>query len=126
MLRVKTPFSNRFLLISWAISLFFSWAEIFSSFNHLSVSKLKIYSFEIGSVTKQFTAAAILRLIDEVKLSLEDDFTEYLNFDAKGRTVTINHLFNHTSGIPNYTELPEIENLSIQKTDYYKMTYFVY
>jgi len=90
MLRVKTPFSNRFLLISWAISLFFSWAEIFSSFNHLSVSKLKIYSFEIGSVTKQFTAAAILRLIDEVKLSLEDDFTEYLNFDAKGRTVTIN------------------------------------
>ena len=70
--------------------------------------------FEIGSVTKQFTAAAILKLVQTNKLSLEDDFTQYLDFDTKGRTVTIDNLLNHTSGIPSYTEIPEFWDLSIQ------------
>lgn len=72
--------------------------------------------FEIGSVTKQFTAAAILKLVEAGKLSLEDDFTDYLDFDTKGRKVTINNLLNHTSGIASYTEIPEFWELSI--TDY--------
>ncbi len=70
-------------------------------------------SFEIGSVTKQFTAAAILRLVAEGKLSLEDDFTQYLEFDTKGRTVTVGQLLNHTSGIPSYTEMEEFWNMSV-------------
>ena len=70
-------------------------------------------SFEIGSVTKQFTAAAILKLIDAGKLSLSDDFTQYLAFDTKGRKVTIDQLLNHTSGIPSYTELQEFWSLSV-------------
>ena len=70
--------------------------------------------FEIGSVTKQFTAAAILKLVEEGKLSLEEDFTKYLEFDTKGRTITINNLLNHTSGIPSYTEIPEFWSLSIE------------
>jgi CubicO group peptidase (beta-lactamase class C family) len=70
-------------------------------------------SFEIGSVTKQFTAAAILRLVEKGKLSLEDDFTKYLDFDTRNREITINQLLNHTSGIPSYTELPEFWALSI-------------
>lgn len=70
-------------------------------------------SFEIGSVTKQFTAAAILKLVEQKKLSLEDDFTKYLNFDTKGRSITIRQLLNHTSGIPSYTEIPEFWNLSM-------------
>jgi CubicO group peptidase (beta-lactamase class C family) len=74
-------------------------------------------SFEIGSVTKQFTAAAILRLVKEGKLSLDDDFTKYLNFDIKGRTVTINQLLNHTSGIQGCTEMAEYENLSMLSFD---------
>ena len=49
-------------------------------------------SFEIGSVTKQFTAAAILQLAEAGKLNLEDDFTKYLEFDTKGRMVTLNQL----------------------------------
>ncbi len=69
--------------------------------------------FEIGSVTKQFTAAAILRLVEDKKLSLEDDFTDYIDFDTKGRKVTINNLLNHTSGIASYTEIPEFWELSI-------------
>ena len=72
-------------------------------------------SFEIGSITKQFTSAAILRLVEAGKLSLEDDFTKYVPFDTRGRTVTINHLLNHTSGIPGYTELPFFRNFSIEK-----------
>ena len=71
-------------------------------------------SFEIGSVTKQFTSAAILKLADKGKLSLEDDFTKYLEFDTKGRTISINQLLNHTSGIPSYTELPEFEDIVAQ------------
>ncbi|TXD50463.1 MULTISPECIES: serine hydrolase domain-containing protein [unclassified Polaribacter] len=71
--------------------------------------------FEIGSVTKQFTAAAILKLVEANKLSLEDDFTKYLKFDTKGRNVTIDNLLNHTSGIPSYTAFDEFETLSIQE-----------
>jgi CubicO group peptidase (beta-lactamase class C family) len=55
--------------------------------------------FDIGSVTKQITAAAILKLVDANKLSLDDDFTEYIPFDTKGRKVTIAQLLDHTSGI---------------------------
>ncbi len=71
--------------------------------------------FEIGSVTKQFTAAAILKLVEERKLSLEDDFTDYLKYDTKGRIITINQLLNHTSGIPSYTEIPEFGSLMVQQ-----------
>ena len=71
--------------------------------------------FEIGSVTKQFTAAAILKLVADKKLSLEDDFTKYVKFDTKGRKVTINNLLNHTSGIVSYTSFPEFGKFSIQQ-----------
>ena len=70
--------------------------------------------FEIGSVTKQFTAAAILKLVEAKKLSLDDDFTKYLEFDTKGRKVTIDNLLNHTSGIPSYTAFAEFGELMIQ------------
>ena len=71
--------------------------------------------FEIGSVTKQFTGAAILKLVAAEKLSLEDDFTNYLNFDTKGRKITIDQLLNHTSGIASYTEIEEFGSLVPQE-----------
>ena len=71
--------------------------------------------FEIGSVTKQFTAAAILKLVEAEKLSLEDDFTQYLKFDTKGRKITIDQLLNHTSGIASYTEIEEFGSLVPQE-----------
>jgi len=61
-------------------------------------------SFEIGSVTKQFTGVAILQLAEQGKLSLEDDFTKYIDFDTDGRKISINQLLYHTSGIKSYTE----------------------
>lgn len=81
----------------------------------LSVPMPADAQFEIGSVTKQFTAAAILKLVEAEKLDLDDDFTDYLSFDTKGRTITIANLLNHTSGIPSYTEIPEFWELSIQQ-----------
>jgi D-alanyl-D-alanine carboxypeptidase len=62
----------------------------------------------IGSITKQFTAAAILLLAEEKKLSLADPLTKFLpDYPTQDHVVTIQHLLGHTSGIPNYTELPE-------------------
>ena len=64
--------------------------------------------FEIGSITKQFTAAAILQLRDEGKLTLDDDVTKWLpDFDTRGNKVTLRRLLDHTSGIKGLTELPE-------------------
>jgi CubicO group peptidase (beta-lactamase class C family) len=64
-------------------------------------------ALRIGSITKQFTATAILMLAEEGKLSLADDITKYLpDYPAQGRKITIEHLLTHTSGIPSYTSKP--------------------
>ena len=69
--------------------------------------------FEIGSVTKQFTAVALLQLRDQGKLSLDDDITRWLpDFDTRGHTVTLRHLLDHTSGIADFTETREFGSLS--------------
>jgi CubicO group peptidase (beta-lactamase class C family) len=64
--------------------------------------------YEIGSLTKQVTAAAIMRLVDQRKISLDDDVAQYLpGIPFNGRHVTVRRLLNHTSGIHNYTNDPE-------------------
>jgi CubicO group peptidase (beta-lactamase class C family) len=64
--------------------------------------------YRIGSVTKQFTAAAIQRLAEQGKLSVDDEITKYLpDYPVQGHRVTIRHLLNHTSGVKTYTALPE-------------------
>lgn len=64
--------------------------------------------FRIGSVTKQFTAVAILQLAEAGKLSLQDDLTKYIpDYPTGGKTITIEHLLTHTSGIQSYTDMPE-------------------
>lgn len=65
-------------------------------------------TYEIGSVTKQFTAAAILLLRDEGKLSLDDEITKYLpSYPTQGQRIPLRRLLNHTSGIKGYTEIEE-------------------
>ena len=62
--------------------------------------------FRIGSVTKQFTAAAILRLQEKGKLAIDEELTKYLpEFPTQGHVVTLRNLLTHTSGIVNYTNL---------------------
>ncbi|MGE0640569.1 MAG: serine hydrolase [Thermoanaerobaculia bacterium] len=64
--------------------------------------------FEVGSVTKQFTAASILRLSEQGKLELADPVTRFLpDFPTGGRVVTLQQLLTHTSGVPSYTSMPE-------------------
>lgn len=68
--------------------------------------------FEIGSVTKQFTAVAILQLRDAGKLGLDDDVTKWLpDFDTRGNKLTLRRLLDHTSGMVGLTEMPEFGTL---------------
>ncbi len=62
--------------------------------------------FLIGSVTKQFTSAAILQLQEQGKLNVKDPITKYLTDypKATGDRITIHHLLTHTSGLPSYTD----------------------
>lgn len=61
--------------------------------------------FQIASVTKQFTAAAIMLLVEDGKLKLDDTLGKYVaDVPAKWSGITIRQLLNQVSGIPNYTD----------------------
>ncbi|UII27899.1 serine hydrolase [Fulvivirga maritima] len=62
--------------------------------------------FRIGSVTKQFTAVAILTLVQQGELSLDDPLNKFISDFPKGDQVKIRHLLNHTSGIKSFTDDP--------------------
>lgn len=62
--------------------------------------------YRIGSVTKQFTAAAVIQLIEQGKVRLDDSIGAHLaNLPTAWQSVTVRQLLNHTSGIPSYTAL---------------------
>jgi CubicO group peptidase (beta-lactamase class C family) len=61
----------------------------------------------VGSLTKQFTATAIMMLNERGDLSLDAPLETYLpEFPARGHRITVRHLLNHTSGLRNYTSDP--------------------
>jgi len=64
--------------------------------------------FRLGSITKQFTAALVLQLVEQGKIKLDGKLSDYLpdyRKDTGGR-ITIHQLLNHTSGVPSYTGRP--------------------
>ena len=62
--------------------------------------------FDIGSTSKQFTAAATVLLVNEGKLSLSDDVRKYVpELPDYGHVITIDHLLHHTSGLRDYDGL---------------------
>jgi D-alanyl-D-alanine carboxypeptidase len=63
--------------------------------------------FRLGSITKQFTGAAILMLAQEGRLTLDDRLTRFFPDWPAGEHVTIRHLLGHTSGIRSYTGMQE-------------------
>lgn len=67
-------------------------------------------TFRIGSITKQFTASAILKLQEEGKLSVNDTLSKYIPDFPRGDEVTLRHLLTHTSGIHSYTDEPDFES----------------
>ena len=65
--------------------------------------------FDIGSVSKQFTAACVAMLVREGKVGLEDDIRKYIpEMPAYEKPVTVNHLLHHTSGLRDYNALLEL------------------
>ena len=63
-------------------------------------------NFRIASVTKQFTAMAILILVEHKEVNLEDTLTRFFpRFPSWGGLITVRHLLEHTSGLPDYEEL---------------------
>ena len=67
-------------------------------------------AFEIGSITKQFTAACILLLAQEGRISVEDKISRHLkNTPAAWQDITVRHLLTHTSGLKSYTGLDGFE-----------------
>src|SRR5205085_11224134 len=62
--------------------------------------------YEIGSITKQFTSAAVMQLVEQGKVRLDDSIGAHLTtLPATWRGVTVRQLLNHTSGIPSYTDV---------------------
>jgi CubicO group peptidase (beta-lactamase class C family) len=73
--------------------------------------------FRLGSITKQFTAASILMLEERGKLKLDDPIKKYVpEAPAAWEPITIFNLLTHTSGIPNFTNLPEYKTLKLEAT----------
>jgi CubicO group peptidase (beta-lactamase class C family) len=63
-------------------------------------------NFRIASITKSFTAAAIMQLVEADKIELSDPITKHIpDYNTHDHTITVQQLLNHTSGIPNYTEI---------------------
>jgi len=82
--------------------------------------------FRIASLTKQFTAVAILLLEEQDKLKITDRLNKYMpDAPSAWRDVTIFHLLNHTSGIPNYTKFPDFSAFTTStKTPEQQIAYF--
>jgi CubicO group peptidase (beta-lactamase class C family) len=73
--------------------------------------------FRLGSITKQFTAASILLLEERGKLRLDDPIKKYeTEAPAAWERITIFNLLTHTSGVPNFTDLPEYQTMQLSDT----------
>jgi CubicO group peptidase (beta-lactamase class C family) len=75
-----------------------------------------VTKFRIGSVTKQFIAAAILKLQEEGKISVTDKLSKFIPDFPRGDEVTIHHLLTHTSGIHSFTNRPDFMRTVTVKT----------
>jgi CubicO group peptidase (beta-lactamase class C family) len=76
-------------------------------------------NFRMASVSKQFTAFAVMMLVERGKISLDDALDKYFpGFPEWGRTITVRHLLTHTSGLPDYENLiPKGTTLQLDDLD---------
>lgn len=72
--------------------------------------------FEIASITKQFTAIAILMLMEKGKLNLDDQLSTFIpDYPTNGYKITIHHLLTHTSGIKDFTRVKGLNAIATQQ-----------
>jgi len=75
-------------------------------------------NFRIASVSKQFTAATVMLLVDRGKISLDDTLTKFFpGFPDYGQKIKVSHLLTHTSGLPSYEDLIP-KGTTLQLDDY--------
>src|SRR5262249_12020051 len=75
-------------------------------------------NFRLASCTKQFTAMAVMLLVPDGKLHYEQTLTDiFPDFPQYGKAITIRHLLNHTSGLPDYEELMELASDALRWTE---------
>ena len=76
--------------------------------------------FEIGSMTKQFTALLVLQFVNEGKIKLDGHLSDYLPYYRRdtGNRVTVSQLLSHTSGIPNFISAPGFLEGPASRTEY--------
>jgi D-alanyl-D-alanine carboxypeptidase len=68
--------------------------------------------FRVASITKQFTAVAILQLVEQGKISLDDPITKFFpDYPTQGKTITVEHLLTHTSGMQSYSSKDDFMSL---------------
>lgn len=71
--------------------------------------------FQIGSMTKQFTAIAILMLEQAGKLNTQDPISDYIPDFPNGNNITIHHLLSHTSGIKDFTRMKSLQGIATKQ-----------
>jgi D-alanyl-D-alanine carboxypeptidase len=71
--------------------------------------------FRIGSISKQFAAAGLLKLVEAGKLSLDDPLSKYVSNFPNGEHITVLELLNHTSGVKDYTHIAAWRDGPIEK-----------
>jgi D-alanyl-D-alanine carboxypeptidase len=95
-----------------------SWKGCVGFANQKMKNKISNQSiYEIGSITKSFTAILVLKLIEDDHLKLKDRISKYLPDLSYGDIITIENLLNHTSGLYNYTKSlnPAFKTLFLKK-----------
>ena len=74
--------------------------------------------FAIGSITKQFTAIAIMQLVEKGKIRLQDSINKYIpDYPTHGYYISVEHLLTHTSGIKDYMTLEGFDSI-VKRTEY--------
>jgi CubicO group peptidase (beta-lactamase class C family) len=68
--------------------------------------------FEVASITKQFVAAGLLKLVESGAVSLDDPLSRYIADYPGGDAITLLELLDHTSGVRNYSDIPQLEELA--------------
>lgn len=80
----------------------------------LDVNLTPEHVFQLGSMTKQFTAIAVLMLEEQGKLNVEDLISKYIADYPSGNKITIHHLLTHTSGIKDFTKMKTLSTIAQQ------------
>ncbi|MDJ0532849.1 MAG: serine hydrolase [Xenococcaceae cyanobacterium MO_207.B15] len=103
---VETGYFMGSVLVSCGEELLLSKGFGMANLEH-SIPNTPQTKFRLGSITKQFTASAILKLQEQNLLDVNNAIATYLPDYPNGEQITVHQILNHTAGIPNYTSFED-------------------